>query len=459
MNVYIGADISKGYADFCLMNAEGHVCHEIRLDDTRRGHDRMAGLVREVVKDHSDDQELLIGMEATGGMESNWLHLFKGLANETGLTVYRINPFVLRKFAEQELHSGKTDRISARKIAEYLRSAPARARHRPAGENGPDPGLRTLSRKTMQMIEDSVALKNELHALLQRAHPELVSHVRGHVSQWVLKLIKEYPTPGQVLEAGAEELADIPYVTKEKAERIVEAARTSVASQTDENTALALSLIAEDLLRLLRRIDQLKERLWERISDRRAPHLLKSIGGIGRWGATVLYCEIGDITRFASASKLIAYAGLDPQWEESGDQRVEKSISKQGNRRIRSILYGCVTSALRGGTNPPVRDLFDRLKEKGKHQKVAEVASMRKLLAIVYGCWSKGQHFDPTFEERVKARQHGASQEEDVDEKHTAYGGAGLSAPISQREAKRRRKTTSPQKSVSLSARGQGAFP
>ena len=87
------------------------------------------------------------------------------------------------------------------------------------------------------------------------------------------------------------------------------------------------------------------------------------------------------------------------------------------------------------------------------------MASMRKLLTIVYGCWSKGQHFDPTFEERVKARQQDTSQEEDVDEKQTAYGSADLSAPISQREAKRQRKTTSPQKSVSPSARGQGAFP
>ena len=85
---------------------------------------------------------------------------------------------------------------------------------------------------------------------------------------------------------------------------------------------------------------------------------------------------------------------------------------------------------------------------------------MRKLLAIVYGCCSKGQHFDPTFEEGVKARQQDTSQEEDLDEKQTAYMRALIcQLPSSQREAKRRRKTTSPQKCVSPSARGQGAFP
>jgi transposase len=44
-----------------------------------------------------------------------------------------------------------------------------------------------------------------------------------------------------------------------------------------------------------------------------------------------------------------------------------------------------VIAAIRNGSNPPVRNLYDRLKERGKHQKVAEVACMRKLLAIVWG--------------------------------------------------------------------------
>jgi transposase len=195
------------------------------------------------------------------------------------------------------------------------------------------------------------------------------------MSQWVLKLIKRYPTPDQVVEAGLE-LIEIPYVTEEKAKKLVEAARTSVASQTDEDTGLTLSLVAEDLLRLEKRIDRLKERLWNRVRDRRAPRFLASIEGIGKWSAAVLYCEIGDITRFSSAKKLIAYAGLDPQREESGDIAREKTISKQGSSHIRSVLYGCRAAAIRNGSNPPAGDLYDRLKERGKHQKVAEVACM-----------------------------------------------------------------------------------
>lgn len=375
MDIYVGADISKGYADFAISDGEGQIRKELQLDDTRRGHDRAIRLMRELNKRAGKEEELVVGMEATGGMEANWLQLFEDLSEELDLTVYRLNALVLRKFAEQQLHGGKTDRISARRIAAFLRRGSIEEHH-PLSETGAEPGLRTLSRKTMGMIEESVELKNELHALLQRAHPEMVQHVRGDLSQWVLRLLKNYPTPDQLFEAGPEELAEIPYVTEEKAQGLVENARTSVASQTDEETGLALSLTAEDLLRLERRINRLKERLWNRIKDQRAPRLLESIEGIGKWGATVLYLEIGDITRFDSVAQLVAFAGLDPQWEESGDQTVQKSISKQGNRRIRSILYSCAISALTSADNPPVQNLYERLREKGKHKKVAEIACM-----------------------------------------------------------------------------------
>ena len=459
MNVYVGGDVSKGYADFCLMDGEGEILLEIQLDDTHQGHNQMSELLRECLRKVGPNEELEVALEATGGMELNWLALFRRLDQngEVDLEVYRFNPLVIRRFAEQQLHRNKTDEISARVLADYLRLGLAEKKAAYTDE-GPDDGLKTLARKTQRMVNQSVDLKNELQALLQRAHPELVQYVRGHMSQWVLRLIKQYPTPSEVVEAGPETLSEIPYVTEQKARSIVEAARTSIASQTDEDTGLTLSLVAEDLLRLEKRIDRLKERLWNRVRDRRAPRLLASIEGIGKWSAAVLYCEIGDITRFSSAKKLIAYAGLDPQREESGDIAREKTISKQGSSHIRSVLYGCVTAAIRNGSNPPVRQLYDRLKERGKHQKVAEVACMRKLLAIVYGCWSNNERFDPTYEKRLKARQAEKKSTDDPSGEQNADQSSDLSAPVSRKEAKKRRKATSPEKGGSPSARGQGAF-
>jgi len=88
MNVYVGGDVSKGYADFCLMDGEGEILLEIQLDDTRQGHSRMSELIRECHRKVGPEEELE-ALEATGGMERNWLHLFRELdeAGEADLNV------------------------------------------------------------------------------------------------------------------------------------------------------------------------------------------------------------------------------------------------------------------------------------------------------------------------------------------------------------------------------------
>jgi len=123
MNVYVGGDVSKGYADFCLMDGEGEILLEIQLDDTRQGHSQMRELIRECNRKVGPEEELEVALEATGGMERNWLHLFQKLdeADEADLNMYRFNPLVIRRFTEQRLHTNKTDEISARVLADYLR--------------------------------------------------------------------------------------------------------------------------------------------------------------------------------------------------------------------------------------------------------------------------------------------------------------------------------------------------
>jgi hypothetical protein len=116
MNVYVGGDVSKGYADFCLTGGEGEILLEIQLDDTRQGHSRMSELIRECRQKVSPQEELEVALEATGGMELNWLDLFRRLdeTSKADLEVYRFNPLVIRRFAEQNLPRNKTDEISAR---------------------------------------------------------------------------------------------------------------------------------------------------------------------------------------------------------------------------------------------------------------------------------------------------------------------------------------------------------
>ena len=56
------------------------------------------------------------------------------------------------------------------------------------------------------------------------------------------------------------------------------------------------------------------------------------------YGAIIL-SEIGDITRFSSATKLLAFAGLDPSVRQSGNfNATNTKISKRGSKHLRFAI-------------------------------------------------------------------------------------------------------------------------
>ena len=64
-----------------------------------------------------------------------------------------------------------------------------------------------------------------------------------------------------------------------------------------------------------------------------------SIPGIGTWLGAIIVSEIGDITRFSSATKLLAFAGLDPSVRQSGNfNATNTKISKRGSKHLRYAI-------------------------------------------------------------------------------------------------------------------------
>jgi hypothetical protein len=70
-------------------------------------------------------------------------------------------------------------------------------------------------------------------------------------------------------------------------------------------------------------------------------------------------------------------------------------ISKHGNARIRRCLYMATMIAVR--VNPVLREFYKRLLERGKSKKVAIVASMRKLLHLIWGVLKNQRMFEPQY--------------------------------------------------------------
>lgn len=96
-----------------------------------------------------------------------------------------------------------------------------------------------------------------------------------------------------------------------------------------------------------------------------------------------------------SSKGLTAYAGLDPQPQESGTSvHRQASISRMGEREVRRLLYMGALGALRG--HNAVRTFYERLVGRGKRKKVALVAAARKLLTWAWAVYHSGTPFDAT---------------------------------------------------------------
>lgn len=126
---------------------------------------------------------------------------------------------------------------------------------------------------------------------------------------------------------------------------------------------------------------------------RRLMEALLTIPGIGQKTAIELLTLTDGFRRFASARKLASYVGICPRiWESGTSVKGRGSICKLGCPQLRKLLYMCSWTAKT--CNPACRQMYERLKAKGKPEKVIKVAIAHKLLRQAFAVATKGQPFN-----------------------------------------------------------------
>jgi len=107
--------------------------------------------------------------------------------------------------------------------------------------------------------------------------------------------------------------------------------------------------------------------------------LLTSVPGVGPITARTLIAELPELGRL-DRRKLAALVGVAPFNRDSGRWRGHRMIGG-GRSSVRTALYMAALVASR--YNPVISDLYRRLVARGRPKKVALVACLRRLLAIL----------------------------------------------------------------------------
>lgn len=114
--------------------------------------------------------------------------------------------------------------------------------------------------------------------------------------------------------------------------------------------------------------------------------ILLTIPYVGPFTAFILRAEIGEITRFASANKLIAYSGLIPRVLQTGNTCRFGPLTKHGNAYLRFVAVLFAQNCVKGKKDTPFKRRYYRLNHT-HDQNELKVMLARDFLAVVYHMW------------------------------------------------------------------------
>lgn len=436
--VFAGIDISKGYADFHLMNdCKIMVEKGFQLDDNQQGHQ----ILKEIICRYtSAGITLIFGIENTGGYEQNWVELLKKMRKTAAVEVYKLNPKAVKHQIASHLKRTINDGVSAEGIAEYVANNYQQYSQNWSNSTDPDPTVASLQqffRYINSLIKQQTAKSNQLEKLLYQNFPEMLSFCKSGKPNWLLRMLCKYPTAVNVRKASIERLDAIKGITEKKASEIKALADKSVAKQSLALDQMIIKELAETILFYQHKINALKQVLIDSyMSD--SVMLLKTIKGIGDWSAAALVLLLGDISRFNDTNQLVAFYGVHPRFKQSGDGKWGVKMSKQGDKHMRALLFVAANNVIIH--NPYFSSLYKKYLAAGKKPKVAKGIIMHKLLRVIYGMLKTQTAFDPQVDE-MNQKKFSASEIQQLPMSTAArrYQSVALNAPISRTNHKKRR--------------------
>lgn len=240
-----------------------------------------------------------------------------------------LNPKLVNRFA-QTLRRSKTDAADALVLAEYSQRMPFKLWQRPGLQ---ELRLRTISRYIESLVIDLAEVKNRLHTAASTS-----------------------TTPRAVL-------VDL--------------------KQAQAALLRRLAKMRREAMKLIQAEPLLQERF----------QLLVSIPGIAEISALHILSELVLLPAGMTVRQWVAYSGLDPVHQESGNSVHKPSrISRAGNRHLRRALYMPALSAVR--FDPHLRTFYQALRQRHKTGLQALMAVARKLLHAIYGIFKSGRPYD-----------------------------------------------------------------
>ena len=329
----IGLDIAKSVFQVHGVDAAGQVVVRRQL---RR---------RQVLAFFERLPPCLVGIEACASSH-HWSRELHAL----GHTVRLMPPAYVKPYVKRQ----KNDSTDAEAICEAVTR----------------PNMRFVPTKTVE--QQSCLMLHRARHLFIRQQTAVINSIRAYLA--------EFGIIAPVGRRGVEQLLDV--VADRADHRLPEIARACVAALGSQLRALKAQILEFD-----RRIIA-----WHRSSA--TSRRLDAIPGVGPALATALVASVADARAFRSGRDFSAWVGLVPKQNSSGGKDRLGSISKQGDRYLRSLFTAGALAVIRyarihgTGHRPWLTGLLAR-----RPAKVAAIALANKLARMAWAMMARGQRY------------------------------------------------------------------
>lgn len=387
--ILVGIDVAKNKHDCLITNSDGEIlANSFSIPNSLEGFQTLSS---KILSCSTNDSKIKIGLEATGHYSNN---ISEFLLNKN-FPVFIINPLHTNLYRKsQSFRKTKTDKLDTHTICSMLQTQKLTP-YAPISYHNQE--LKSLTRYRFRLVDECSKLKVSFSRLMTIIFPELEPIVKNIQVNSVYHLMKNYPSAQYIAKSHLTTLTNLlianskGHYRKEKAIIIRDAAKTSIGTCTPMHS-LELVQTIDRILLLRSQIAVIEEKIEHIMRQLDSP--MTTIPGISTQTAAVIYAEIGDFSKFSSAEKILAFAGMEPSIYQSGEYTsAHGRMVKRGSKYLRHMLFLAAENV--SHWDPTFAAYLEKKRSEGKHYNVAISHVVRKLLRTIYAMEEKHQAYQP----------------------------------------------------------------
>jgi len=367
----------------------------LKFNNNAEGFKHLEQWMQDICK-QQDKEQVIVGFEPTGHY---WFSLGDHLKKK-GHKLAIVNPFHVKRTKELDDNSPtKNDSKDPKIIAMLVKDGRYREVYIP---DDIYQELREAVGERDRLQDQMISVSNRVIRWLDIRFPEFAKVFKKWTGKAALMVLKSYPTPEKIIEAGTSKIVEMWKKAKmrgvgyKRAEDLVKAACTSIGRTTGAvaSEASLHNLLAEyDLY--LEQYHQMEQLMLELLLQVPNAEKLLAIAGVGLTTAATFVGEVGDILRFQDPRQIQKLAGLNLVENSSGKHKGKTTISRRGRKRLRHSLFMAMIAIL--ARNQEFRLLHQKnlTKEKPLTKMQSIIALCGKLIRVFYAVLKKSVDYSP----------------------------------------------------------------